>query len=277
MSDPTAPGDGPVPPEPHSVHHRVPVVSLAGKPGEPVALPMAFSDPIRIDLIRRAVNAARSARRQPHGTSRTAGRRHSVQWSGKGKGVSRSPRLMGSMTGAQAPNTVGGGQAHPPRVATIWLKRINTNERRLAFRAALAATREPELVRARGHRIPEGIHLPVILETPVESVGATAEAQTLLTRLKLIADVDRAIDGTHVRAGVGKRRGRFRREPKSLLLVTSGPGQARGFRNLPGVDVVPVGRLGTEDLAPGGDPGRLTLFSAAALVQLQTRLEGTRP
>jgi large subunit ribosomal protein L4e len=275
MTETGAPGSRPAPPEAHTPHHRVPVVSLAGKVGDPVALPMAFSDPVRFDLIRRAVNAARSARRQPHGTSRTAGRRHSVQWSGKGKGVSRSPRLMGSNTGAQAPNTVGVGQAHPPRVATIWLKRINTHERRLAFRAALAATREPELVRARGHRFPEGLHLPVVLETPVEAVGATADARALLLRLKLDGDIERAIDGTHVRAGVGKRRGRFRREPRSILVVTSSPGQARGFRNLPGVDVVAVGRLGTEDLAPGGDPGRLTIFSAAAITQLQTRLEGT--
>lgn len=275
MSETAVPGKGPAPPEPHTPHHRVPVVSLAGKAGAPVALPLAFSDPVRIDLIRRAVNSARSARHQPHGTKRTAGRRHSVQWSGKGKGVSRTPRLMGSNTGAQAPNTVGGGQAHPPRVATIWLKRINTQERRLAFRAALAATREAELVRARGHRIPEGLHLPVVLETPLEAVTATAEAHALLTRLHLEGDVERALLGTHVRAGVGKRRGRLRKEPRSLLIVTSSPGQARGFRNLPGVDVVPVGRLGTEDLAPGGDPGRLTIFSAAAIAQLGVRLGGS--
>lgn len=277
MSDVPVPGKGPVPSEPHTPHHRVPLVSLAGKPGEPVALPSAFSEPVRIDLIRRAVIASNSARRQPHGTKRTAGRRHSVQWSGKGKGVARTPRLMGSMTGAQAPNTVGGGQAHPPRVATIWRKQINAKERRLAFRAALAATREPELLRRRGHRIPETIHLPVVLETPLESVHATNEAEALLGRLHLLGDVERAIQGTHVRAGVGKRRGRFRHEPRSLLVVTSAPGQARGFRNLPGVDVVPVGRLGTVDLAPGGDAGRLTIFSAAALAELGRRLEGERP
>ncbi len=275
MSETPAPGKGPAPPEPHVTHHRVPVLNLAGKAGEPIALPAAFSDPVRIDLIRRAVNSARSARHQPHGTSPTAGRRHSVEWSGKGKGVSRSPRLMGSNTGAQAPNTVGGGQAHPPRVATIWLKRINTNERRLAFRAALAATREAGLVLARGHRIPESLHLPLVVETPVEGITATADAEALLNRLKLHEDIERAIRGTHVRAGVGKRRGRFRREPKSVLIVTSTPGQARGFRNLPGVDVVSVGRLGTEDLAPGGAPGRLTIFSEAALGHLKERLEGS--
>lgn len=262
------------PAEHHAGHHRVHVVSKDGQPGDSVTLPMAFSTPIRIDLIQRAVDSARSHRRQPHGTSPTAGARHSVEWSGKGRGVSRTPRLMDSMRGAQAPNTVGGRPAHPPRIETIWGKKVNTTERRLAFAAALAATRESTLAVARGHAVPDGLHLPVIVANPVEEFGTAAEARTLLDRLELWAEIERAADGVHVRAGRGKRRGRFRRSPKSLLFVTSGPGKGRGFRNLPGVDVVPVGRLGTEDLAPGGTAGRLTFFSQAALEGLKGRLEG---
>jgi large subunit ribosomal protein L4e len=263
-------------PEGHTVHHRVHVLSLQGKAGELVPLPLAFSSPVRRDLIRRAVVAARSHRIQPHGTSPTAGRRHSVEWSGKGRGVARTPRLMGGMTGAQSPNTVGGGAAHPPKVNTIWAKKINRNERQAAFAAALAATREPALARARGHTFPDGLHLPVVLENSMEAINSTAAARTVLAKLKLWDDVDRAQAGVHVRAGRGKRRGRFRRGPKSLLIVVSAPTKARGFRNLSGVDVVDVGRLGPEDLAPGGDPGRLTLYSAAAVERLQTRLSGAK-
>lgn len=255
-------------------HHRVHLVSVKGTPGESITLPIAFSSAIRTDLIRRAVVAVRSHQRQPHGTSPTAGLRHSVQWSGKGKGVSRTPRLMDSMRGAQAPNTVSGRPAHPPRIETIWAKKVNLKERRLAFAAALAATREPRLVKARGHEVPDDLALPVVLETPVEEIATSADARELLQKLKLWDDVARAADGVHVRAGRGKRRGRFRHSPRSLLLVVSAPGKGLGFRNLSGVDVVPVGRLGTEDLAPGGDPGRVTLFSRAALDLLQTRLEG---
>lgn len=273
MSPPKSPG--PAPEEHATPHHRVHVVDTAGSPGAQVALPLAFSSPLRPDLVRRAVVAAQSRRRQPHGTSLTAGLRHSVQWSGKGKGVSRSPRLMDSMRGAQAPNTVGGRLTHPPTVDTIWAKKINTKERRLAFAAALAATRDPDVVRARGHEVPEGLHLPVVLDTPAENIGTSAAARSLLAALKLWDDIQRASDGVHVRAGRGKRRGRTRQSPKSLLLVTSAPGKALGFRNLSGVDVVPVSRLGTEDLAPGGDSGRLTIFSLAALEGLKLRLEGT--
>ncbi|MCI4332982.1 MAG: 50S ribosomal protein L4 [Thermoplasmata archaeon] len=265
------------PSESHTPQHRVHLLSLQGKPGELVPLPIQFSAPIRKDLIRRAVVAAHSHRRQPHGTKLTAGARHSVQWSGKGKGVSRTPRLMGSMTGAQAPNTVGGRPAHPPKVDTIWAKKINRSERQAAFAAALAATRVLALAKSRGHMVPEGLHLPVVLETSMEAIDSTANARELLARLKLWDDVDRAQAGVHIRAGRGKRRGRLRRGPKSLLIVTSAPDKARGFRNLPGVDVVDVGRLGAEDLAPGGDPGRLTIFSQAAVERLKARLDGAKP
>jgi large subunit ribosomal protein L4e len=260
------------PHEGHLPHHRVHVLSLAGKPGAALALPLAFSVPVRVDLIRRAVVAAQSRRRQPHGTTRMAGLQHSVEWAGKGRGVARTPRLMSGMRGAQAPNTVGGRPAHPPRVATIWAKKINTQERRLAFAAALAATRELERVRARGHRVPDGVHLPLVLEDPLEEIDSASDAIDLLLRLKLSEDLERTRSGVRRGSGRARRRGRGRHVPRGPLVVTSAPGRARGFRNLPGVDVVPVGRLGPEDLAPGGDPGRVALFSRAALEALRVRL-----
>ncbi|MEM0129556.1 MAG: 50S ribosomal protein L4 [Thermoplasmata archaeon] len=269
----------PTEPQEHKTpHHRAHVTSLQGKTGHTtVALPLAFSTPVRTDLIRRAVVAARSHRRQPYATSLTAGRRHSVRWSGKGRGVSRTPRLMDSMIGAQAPNTVGGGQAHPPRVERIWAKKINIRERRLAFASALAATRVAPLARARGHTIPESLRLPVVLETPVEEVDSTADARAILERLRLWEDVERAGARRQRRTGRAGRRGRVHRGPRSVLLVTSGPAKARGFRNLPGVDVVAAPRLSTEDLAPGGDPGRVTLFSVAAIEALRARLGEAAP
>lgn len=274
MTDPASPGDAPASPEHAPTHHRVHVLSLSGKPGESVPLPEAFSVPVRPDLVRRAVVAAQSHRRQPHGTAPTAGLRHSVEWSGKGRGVARTPRLMDSMRGAQSPNTVGGRPAHPPRTETIWTKKINTKERRLAFAAALAATREPRLLATRGHRLPEKIHLPVVVENGLEEVATASEARKLLDRLKLWDEVERARNGVRHQSGRARRRGRGRHTPVGILIVTSAPGRARGFQNLSGVDVVPTHRLGTEDLAPGGEPGRLTLFTPASLDALAQRLRG---
>ena len=261
-----------------SPHHRVHLMNLEGKPGALVALPLAFSTPVRPDLIQRAVVAAQSHRRQPYGPSPTAGLRHSVEWSGKGRGVARTPRLMDSMRGAQAPNTVGGRSPHPPRVDRIWAKKINVKERKLAFASALAATRDAKLARGRGHAVPPTMHLPLVVEDPVEQIQQTVDARLLLERLKVWSDVERARSGIHLRAsGRARRRGRVHRTPKSLLLVTSGPGKALGFRNLAGVEVVPAARLATEDLAPGGAAGRLTMFSRAAVESLRERLGEVAP
>jgi len=180
---------------------------------------------------------------------------------------------MDSMRGAQSPNTVGGRAAHPPRTDRIWTKKINRKERRLAFASALAATREAHLAEARGHRLPHGLALPIVVDDPLEEILTSQAAREFLERLKLWSDVERSQDGTHLRAsGRARRRGRVRRTPRSLLVVTSGAGRARGFSNLSGVDVVPVPRLATEDLAPGGVPGRLTVYSRAAVESLRSRL-----
>ncbi len=278
MTPDAQPGSSSLPPEPHPPHHRAHLLDLQGKSEGTIALPLAFSQPVRPDLIQRAVVAAQSHRRQPYGTSPTAGLRHSVEWSGKGKGVARTPRLMDSMRGAQAPNTVGGRPAHPPKVDRIWAKKINQKERRLAFASALAATREERLASARGHTLPHGLRLPLVVSDPVEEIHSAAEARRFLEHLKLWADVERARDRTHfASSGKARRRGRVRRTPRSVLVVTSAPQKARGFRNFAGVEVVPAQRLATEDLAPGGAAGRLTLFSKSAVESLRTRLGEVAP
>jgi large subunit ribosomal protein L4e len=273
MTPPSPEAAASAPSEPSTPHHRAHVLSVAGESKATVPLPLAFSTAIRPDLIQRAVVAAQTHRRQPYGTSPTGGARHSVEWSGKGKGVARTPRLMDSMRGAQSPNTVGGRAAHPPKVARIWSKKINRKERRLAFASALAATREPKLAVARGHELPHGVAIPFIVDDPVEKIDTARDARAFLERLQIWSDIERSHEGTHLKAsGRARRRGRVRRTPRSLLVVTSAPGRARGFRNLAGVDVVPAASLATEDLAPGGVPGRLTIFSRGAVESLRTRL-----
>src|SRR5947209_3837049 len=139
---------------------QVHVYSLDGDVVKTIDLPTVFRSDIRLDLIRRAVTAFQANRRQAYGPGIGAGMRHSVRWSGKGHGVSRVPRLRGTMTGAQAPGTVGGRRAHPPRPDTAWAKKINEHERRLARNAALAALKDPQMVASRGHRFPDDVTLP---------------------------------------------------------------------------------------------------------------------
>jgi len=179
------------------------------------------------------------------------------------------------MTGAQAPGTVGGRRAHPPRPDKVWAKKINEKERRMARNAALSALKESEIVAARGHHFKEALSLPVIVEDGLETLepegGATREGVKILDRLGVLSDVERAKEGRHVRAGRGKMRGRRYRQPRSLLVVVKDPTKVRRlFGNLPGIEVVSPSGLNAEVLAPGGDPGRLAVFSEGALEVLRS-------
>lgn len=235
-----------------------------------VDLPQAFRREVRTDLIKRAVDAFRANRRQPYGPSPQSGMRHAVEWAGKGHGLSRVPRLRDSRRAAQAPGTVGGRRAHPPRPERDWTKKVNKKERRLARLAALAATAAPKLVTGRGHRFRSSLTLPVVVEEKVEQVQTTREAAEVLRRLGVYEDVERA-SVKKVRAGKGKGRGRrYRRKKGPLVILSDGSSAGLAFRNLPGVDVADPRSLNAEILAPGGVPGRLTVISESALEELRS-------
>ena len=92
----------------------------------------------------------------------------------------------------------------------------------------------------------------------------------MMEGLGLGADLERAKSGRNIRAGKGKMRGRRYRTPKSILLVVSNrDGLHKAARNVPGVDAVATKDLSAEDLAPGGDAGRLTVWTKAAIEELE--------
>ena len=268
------------------------VYDISVESGKNITLPSAFETDVRTDVVRKAVRVSRANRRQAYGSKQQKGKkrpmpgmRHSVEWWGKGRGVSRILRKTGSKTGAENPHTRGGRRAHGPKVEKDWSMAINTTERRLARDSALAATTDKEIVSTRGHRFHDEIDtLPLIIgdykevrDEGEESMDIEAFSLEHPTR-KLIAileslglgdDLQRARDGRKVRAGKGTMRGRRHRTPKSVLMVVSQKsGLAMAGRNIPGVDVVSVRDLAAEDLAPGGDVGRLTVFTKKAVEEL---------
>ncbi len=256
---------------------RVPVYDLSGNPVGEVVLPPVFSLPVRKDLIRRAFISALTARLQPKGRDPLAGKRRVGESWGINYSVARVPRLD---TGRAvfAPQTRGGRLAFPPTTARRLHERINKKERLLALASALAATSEVELVRLRGHRF-SAPHTPVVIVEEFENIERTPELRSALKSLKVWDDVVRAQEGTKVRAGKGKMRGRRYKEPKSLLIVVSSTKSPviRAGRVLPGVDVVAADLLGVPHLAPGGHPGRLMLITVGALRRLEERFEVITP
>jgi len=249
-----------------------------------VTLPVQFLEPVRKDLIKRAVLALQSARRQKYGANPEAGKRYSSYLSKRrnsykgtyGIGQSRTPRKVLNrrgtrfyFVGATAPQTVGGRRAHPPKAEKEWTHKINTKERRKAIRSALSATMSAELVIERGHKLPEDF--PFALDTSFEEISKTKDILSALKKLGFDEEIERA-SRTTIRAGVGKRRGRKTITKKSFLFVVSKDCPLlKAAANLIGADIVPAQSLNAELLAPGTHEGRLTLFTDGALDVLSQR------
>ncbi|MBW2966030.1 50S ribosomal protein L4 [Candidatus Woesearchaeota archaeon] len=245
-------------------------------------LPNQFNEPVRVDLIKRAVLSLQSIKRQRYGADPEAGIRASVILSKRrrkyrgmyGHGISRTPRKILSRSGTQfnwqgafAPNTVGGRRAHPPKAEKEWEKKINKKERRKAIRSALAATINKNLVIERGHLIPD--NYPFVLESDIESLDKTKQVLDLLKKFGFEKELERVGEKT-IRAGRGKLRGRKYRKKKGLLIVISKECKfGKAVRNIPGVEAINVNAINTELLAPGTIPGRMTLFTQAALERLE--------
>ena len=246
---------------------KVPVYNKAGSTSGDAELPEVFGTAFRPDLIRKAVRVSRANKRQRYGANPVAGERHATKSVGKGKGASRVPRLTQGRVAALAPNVVGGRRAHPPQARRNWALNMNKKERRLAIASALAATSDAATVTGRGHKVASE-SFPFVVEDDFASIDKTTEAIAALTAMGLGDDLNRAKEGKHIRAGMGKLRGRKYKTPKSVLFVTA-DGSAPALSNLTGCDVVAASNVGAEHLAPGGDAGRLTVFTKSALENLE--------
>jgi len=247
---------------------KVNVYGIDGSVQEKVDLPAVFHTPFRPDLIQKSFNVLHSNKRQPYGSDPMAGKRHSVKSVGKGRGMSRVPRLTQGRAAALAPCVVGGRRAHPPKAERNWKEKMNKKERDFARNSALAATADKNLVSTRGHRFDEKLTLPVVLDDAFETMKKTKDVIEVFQKLGLYDDILRSLNGKHIRAGKGKRRGRKYRIPKSVLIVSAKGDIKKPSQNLTGVDIVTTGMVNIEHLAPGGTAGRLTIFTASALKKL---------
>jgi large subunit ribosomal protein L4e len=264
---------------------KVKIINTAGEGQQELELPEQFAEPVRTDLIKKAVLAIHNNTRQAYGSFQEAGKRGSTDVSKRrrdyrgsyGKGISRVPRKVlsrrGSQfnwVGAEAPGMVGGRRAHPPKAEKVWEWKLNDKERRKAIRSAMSATMDRELVLKRGHKVPATY--PFILDSQAETIAKTAQLREALVKLGFEADLERGLS-TSVRAGVGKLRGRSKKARRSVLIVASQTGNLlKAASNLPGVDVINIKKLNAHALAPGGHCGRATLYTSSAIDELKKGL-----
>jgi len=247
---------------------KVNLYALDGTVKEKIDLPKIFETPYRPDIIKKSFEVIHSNQRQPYGSDPLAGTRHAVASVGKGRGMSRVPRLTQGQAAALAPNVVSGRRAHPPKVERNWKEKMNKKENILARNSALAATAAKEIVTKRGHQFDEKVTLPIVIEDDFENIKKTKEVVEVLEKIGIGTDILRSSNGKHVRAGKGKMRGRRYRVPKSLLIVSLKEGLEKNSKNLSGVDITKPQQLNIELLAPGGIAGRLTVFTKSALTKL---------
>lgn len=254
--------------------------SIDGTELKSLNLPEQFDEDVNVDLIKRAVQLVLQNSRQKYGAAELAGKRSAAKLSrrrrdykaGYGKGMSRAPRKVmwrrGSQfgfEGAFAPGMKGGRQAHPAKPEKDFMLKMNKKERRKAIRSAIAATAIPNFVSAR-HKIPKSI--PVVVENKFESLVKTKQVKDLLVKLGFENELGR-ISRKKVRAGKGKNRNRKYSLRRGPLIVFSNPcSLEKASRNLIGIESTSVEKLNAELLAPGAVPGRLILWSEAAIERL---------
>lgn len=252
---------------------KAPLVDVNGNVIDIITLPPLFSYPVRVDLIRRAVLSAMTARIQIKARDPLAGRRRVGESWGIGYGLARLPRLD---TGRAvfAPNVVGGRRQFATTVFRRVHEEINKKEMALAVVSALAALAEPGFISKRGIRLPPQItSTPVVVVNEFEELNSTRAVREFLVRVGVWRYVERSQERTRVRSGKGKMRGRRYATPKSLLFIVRSPRAAvvRAISNLPGVDFLTPDNLNIAKLAPGGVPGRLAIMTQGALDAIAQR------
>ncbi|MBN1923939.1 MAG: 50S ribosomal protein L4 [Nanoarchaeota archaeon] len=254
------------------------VFNAKGEKTGKVDLPKQFSEAYRPIIITRAFNANISNNYQHHGTDPEAGMRKVTELSKRrrkyrgvyGAGRSRVPKKIISrrgthfnFVGEKAPHTRKGRIAHPPKTAVIFEEKINTKERLLAIRSAISATTNKDLVIERNHSI-ENVSIPLVIEK-AQDLKKTNDVKKLLEKIGLKEELER-VSEKKIRAGKGKMRGRkYKTKKGPLFVVEKDCSLLKAAKGLQGVETIPVKNLNVTILAPGGVPGRLTVWTSEAL------------
>jgi large subunit ribosomal protein L4e len=256
------------------------VLSLKGTAKGDVTLPVAFDSDFRPDLIQRAFVAEQSWERQPYGIDMRAGlkttadtftRRRNYYRMTVNRGMALVPRQKRPGGGLgevrRVPQAKGGRKAHAPKAVKKWSKKMNEKEWILALKSAVAATTNEDLLKGEGrnHAVKD-ITLPLIVENAFEALKKTKEVEEVFKKLGLEQDIERA---SKKKTKAGKARTGKKKLRTSVLIVVSGPCDVvRAAENLAGVDVIDAEGINVSLLAPGGYPGRLTLWTEGALEKL---------
>ncbi|MFX1399008.1 MAG: 50S ribosomal protein L4 [Promethearchaeota archaeon] len=253
---------------------KINVYNLDANKKETIDKPKIFEVKPRKDLIQKANETSQSRKKQTQGRNPRAGLRNTaVSW-GTGHELSRAPRLKGSgyptaKNVARVPFARGGRGGHPIKVEKIVEKRINKKTKKLALISAISASGDRSWVEKRGHIIDNIPEIPLVIDDKIQTIKKTEMIYSILCELGLQEELIKSKNSKKIRAGKGKRRGRKYKNRKGILLVIKDDfGIIKASRNISGTDIVKVDNLSIDNLAPGGQPGRLILWTQSAFNDL---------
>jgi len=253
-----------------------------GKAIKDVTLPKNFSSKIREDILAKVFETQKAIYSQAYGSMEGAGAQYSASgiskkkrhdWKGTyGKGISRIPRKIMSRhgssfnwIGATVSNTRGGRRPHAPKSEKNPFKKINKKELLIAFNTGFAGTiNEKALEKKYGKNIPSGL----VFSNDILEI----KTKDFLEILKSIyADkISSVLKTKKIRAGIGKMRGRKYKKSAGLLFVLG----SKESMKRKGIEVVNIDELRISDLAPNGEPGRVTFYTEEAVKEIEERFNG---
>ena len=239
-----------------------------------ISKPDLFDVELRSDLVRRTYDNVRQNSRQPYAVSPLAGKQHSAESWGTGRAMARVPRVKASGTrragqAAFANFARKGRMAHPTKTHRRWHKKTPLNLRRLVTLMGVAASGNVGLVEGRGHRVGNVKSLPLVVSDSVAEIKKTKEAEKMLKNLNLENELDRVKKSKTLTCGKGKFRG-IRYNMRTGMLIVHSEKTLPAFASIKGVELANVEQLNLLSLCPGGQLGRLIVWTESAFKRLET-------
>ncbi len=251
------------------------VYNLDGNKIGSIEIPKIFNVDPREDLIKKSIEVAQSQKVQVQGRDINAGLRTTAEGWGTGHALSRAPRIKGSgfptaRNVGRVPFARGGRLTHPIKVEKNIKKKINKKTKKLAIISAISASAKSDWIKKRGHLIDKVPQIPLIIDDKVQTIKKTSKMYSILCNLGFKEELKKIKKNyKKIRSGKGKRRGRKYKKSKSLLIVIKEDfGILKAVRNIPGVDIVKLVTLSINELAPGGQAGRVVIWTQSAFNEL---------